>query len=73
MTGKEMCSLTKDQLLARTMPVAFVGDILWAHLEILQKENNGGSPKSNTSNSSRYCIFTFRGCPRCSQNSCPFI
>ena len=53
MTGKELCCLSKDEFLARAP--AYVGDIVWAHLEILQKENNGGSPKSNSSSSSRYC------------------
>ncbi len=31
-----MCSLSKEEFLARAPP--FMGDILWAHLEILQKE-----------------------------------
>lgn len=55
MTGKELCCLSKDEFLARAP--AYVGDIVWAHLEILQKENNGGSPKSNSSSSSRYCTM----------------
>ena len=50
MTGKELCSLSKDEFLARAP--AYVGDIVWAHLEILQKETNGnGSPKSNANSS----------------------
>ena len=36
MSGKEICTLTKEQFLSRAPP--FMGDILWAHLEILQKE-----------------------------------
>jgi hypothetical protein len=36
-TGKEVCSLSKDEFLARAPP--FMGDILWAHLEILQKDS----------------------------------
>lgn len=35
-SGKEVCLLTKDQFLSRAPP--FMGDILWAHLEILQKD-----------------------------------
>jgi len=35
-TGKEMCSLSKEEFLTRAPP--FTGDILWAHLEILQKD-----------------------------------
>ena len=36
MSGRQVCAITKDQFLARAPP--FMGDILWAHLEILQKE-----------------------------------
>ena len=35
-TGKEMCSLSKEDFLIRAPP--YMGDILWAHLEILQKD-----------------------------------
>ena len=35
MRGKDMCALGKDSFLARTPP--FMGDILWEHLDILQK------------------------------------
>ena len=35
MTGKELLRLGRDAFLARSPP--FVGDILWEHLEILQK------------------------------------
>lgn len=35
-TGREVCAMTKDQFLARAPP--FMGDILWAHLEILQRD-----------------------------------
>ena len=37
MRGKEMCSLGKESFLERTPP--FMGDILWEHLDILQKGN----------------------------------
>lgn len=36
MKGREMCSLDKESFLARAPP--FMGDILWEHLELLQKE-----------------------------------
>ena len=36
MTGKEMCSLSKDEFCSRA-PV-FVGDILWEHLVLLQQD-----------------------------------
>ncbi|XP_076325614.1 protein c-ets-1-A-like isoform X3 [Tachypleus tridentatus] len=35
MKGREMCSLGKESFLARAPP--FMGDILWEHLELLQK------------------------------------
>ena len=35
-SGRELCAMTKEQFLARA-PL-FMGDILWTHLEILQKE-----------------------------------
>lgn len=35
MKGKEICSMGKDAFAARAP--AFVGDILWEHLELLQK------------------------------------
>lgn len=35
MDGKEMCSLAKEEFLSRTPP--FMGDILWEHLDIMQK------------------------------------
>ena len=35
MTGKELLRLGREAFLARSPP--FVGDILWEHLEILQK------------------------------------
>jgi len=38
-SGKQLCSLNKQEFISRA-PL-FMGDILWAHLEILQKE--GGS------------------------------
>ena len=49
LTGKEVCGLSKESFLARAPP--FTGDILWAHLEILQKDNspNGGGSSSDRS------------------------
>jgi len=35
-SGRQMCSMVKEDFLSRAPP--FMGDILWAHLEILQKE-----------------------------------
>jgi len=34
MTGKQICAMGKESFLARAP--AFMGDILWEHLEILQ-------------------------------------
>ncbi|XP_065206093.1 transforming protein p54/c-ets-1 isoform X2 [Planococcus citri] len=36
MRGKDMCAMGKEAFLARAPP--FMGDILWEHLEILQKD-----------------------------------
>ncbi|XP_011257767.1 ETS-like protein pointed isoform X4 [Camponotus floridanus] len=36
MTGKQICAMGKESFLERT-PTTFMGDILWEHLEILQK------------------------------------
>jgi len=36
MSGRQVCAMTKEQFLAIAPP--FMGDILWAHLEILQKD-----------------------------------
>ena len=36
-----MCSLAKEEFLAKAP--AFMGDILWAHLEILQKDVDRGA------------------------------
>jgi len=36
MSGRQVCSMSKEEFLARAPP--FMGDILWAHLEILQKD-----------------------------------
>jgi len=38
MRGRDMCAMGKENFLARTPP--FMGDILWEHLEILQKDAN---------------------------------
>ena len=35
-SGRELCAMTKENFLSRAP--AFMGDILWAHLEILQKD-----------------------------------
>ncbi|KAK6638717.1 Protein C-ets-1 [Polyplax serrata] len=35
MKGKDICAMGKENFLARAPP--FTGDILWEHLEILQK------------------------------------
>lgn len=40
-----MCSLSKEEFLARAP--AFMGDILWAHLEILQKDVDRGANIEN--------------------------
>ncbi|KAK3922958.1 Protein C-ets-1 [Frankliniella fusca] len=39
--GRDICQMGKESFLQRTPP--FVGDILWEHLEILQK----GKPHAN--------------------------
>merc|ERR1719400_2788882 len=39
LTGRELCSLSKEQFVSRA-PL-FMGDILWTHLEILQRETGG--------------------------------
>lgn len=44
MSGKELCSMGKDQFLTRA-PL-FMGDILWTHLEILQKDDDKENVKS---------------------------
>jgi len=36
MCGRQVCSISKEEFLSRAPP--FMGDILWAHLEILQKD-----------------------------------
>ena len=36
MSGRQVCSMSKEEFISRAPP--FMGDILWAHLEILQKE-----------------------------------
>ena len=46
MSGRQVCAMTKEQFLACAPP--FMGDILWAHLEILQKDavtTEPGSPE----------------------------
>jgi len=44
MSGKELCLMGKDQFLTRA-PL-FMGDILWTHLEILQKDDDKENVKS---------------------------
>jgi len=36
MSGRQVCSMSKEEFISRAPP--FMGDILWAHLDILQKE-----------------------------------
>ncbi|XP_023345540.1 protein C-ets-1 [Eurytemora carolleeae] len=36
MSGRQVCSMSKEEFISRAPP--FMGDILWAHLEILQKD-----------------------------------
>ena len=36
LSGRQVCSMSKEEFISRAPP--FMGDILWAHLEILQKE-----------------------------------
>ncbi|VDP00037.1 unnamed protein product [Soboliphyme baturini] len=36
LSGRELCSLTKEEFMNRSPP--FVGDILWEHLETMQKD-----------------------------------
>ena len=45
LTGKEVCSLSKEEFLKRSPD--FMGDILWAHLEILQKDVDRGANIEN--------------------------
>ena len=47
-SGKELCSMTKEQFLARA-PL-FMGDILWTHLEILQKDEEKENVKTEPVN-----------------------
>ena len=44
MTGREMCAMGKDNFLARTPQ--WMGDILWEHLENLQRGEYPGAPAS---------------------------
>ena len=43
-----MCSLSKEEFLSRAPP--FMGDILWAHMEILQKEDRSSANNSLVEN-----------------------
>jgi len=36
LSGRQVCSMSKEEFISRAPP--FMGDILWAHLEILQKD-----------------------------------
>ena len=49
-----MCSLSKEEFLARAP--AFMGDILWAHLEILQKDASSANIENVPSNYSEFAI-----------------
>ena len=46
MGGKQVCSMSKEEFISRAPP--FMGDILWAHLEILQKDVDRLENLSNT-------------------------
>ncbi|KAL0269813.1 UNVERIFIED_CONTAM: hypothetical protein PYX00_007421 [Menopon gallinae] len=49
MKGKDICAMGKENFLARAPP--FTGDILWEHLEILQKEVERDRDKTTIANS----------------------
>lgn len=46
MSGKQICAMGKESFLA--LAPAFMGDILWEHLEILQKGKNNSLLHSKT-------------------------
>lgn len=48
LTGKELCGMGREAFLSRAPP--FMGDILWEHLEILQKGNNEQEDKASLGN-----------------------
>ena len=48
MTGRELCSMGKESFLSRAP--TFMGDILWTHLEILQKDDDKENVKTETHN-----------------------
>ncbi|KAL2711700.1 ETS-like protein pointed isoform X2 [Vespula squamosa] len=53
MTGKQICAMGKESFLARAP--AFMGDILWEHLEILQKDVDAEKASlENTTTSNLY-------------------
>lgn len=54
-TGKEMCSLSKEDFLIRAPP--YMGDILWAHLEILQKDVDRDRSSSGNESLNNYSDF----------------
>ncbi|KAH8023449.1 hypothetical protein HPB51_014698 [Rhipicephalus microplus] len=67
MKGKDMCALGKDAFLARFPP--FMGDILWEHLDILEKAREEDGTAANVVVSfSRHFIPRLKrsrgGCPR---------
>ena len=43
-SGQELCALGREEFLSRAPP--FMGDILWEHLEILQRGEYWGFPLS---------------------------
>ena len=48
--GQQLCAMSKEEFIARAPP--FMGDILWAHLEILQQQSTSSVPSSSTNTSS---------------------
>ncbi|XP_076662460.1 ETS transcription factor pointed isoform X1 [Halictus rubicundus] len=52
MTGKQICAMGKESFLARAP--AFMGDILWEHLEILQKDVDAAKASLENAPSSMY-------------------
>ena len=48
MTGPELCSMGKERFVSRAP--TFMGDILWTHLEILQRDDDKENVKTETHN-----------------------
>ena len=51
-SGRQLCSMTKEEFLSLAPP--FMGDILWAHLEILQKDAMTSQPQSTETLEQKY-------------------